>query len=407
MAARRCGMTAPPLTPKVVEVPTGQQVQFIALVRDAARLEVEDAFFNTASAVFLPDVPGGVPNGLPVLVPFTNLEELARLTVSHDRFTTTFVVTPFDPETSGDQPTRENGLHVIIAALRFLERNPAHKLVIAGHTDRAGDDAFNTRLSAARGRSVQALLEGKKADFVAACHQFHAPDDDPIILHFAARTRGFDCEPANAAAATPAEIRGFQKSFNTAFKASIAVNGVVGDETRGAYFDLYEDDLRASAGGAEELKRLRAQLRFLDPAHKVLAFGERFPRENPGQDGLRSRQNRRVELHFFAPPRLPEVAAKDVGEQIFRKKLFSFAPLDRDSLAVAGVGDTVGDRPTAITMTTVATPTDIPAIQPLATEMPKAGFIDATDPWAFIEPFVTHHPNEGPIDPLAPPLVVG
>jgi hypothetical protein len=399
-------MTGPALTPKVVEVAAGQRAQFVALVRDAATLEVEDAFFNTASAVFLPDVPGGVPNGSPVPVPFTNAELLVALTRSHEKFTTTFIITPFDPEDGGNQPARESGLHVIVAALRFLERNPGHKLVIAGHTDRAGDDAFNTRLSAARGRSVQALLEGKKADFVAACHQFHAPDDDPVVLHFAARTRGFDCEPKNAAAATRDEIRGFQKSFNAKFKASIAVNGLVTDELHGAYFDLYEDDIRASAGGKAELDALRTQLRFVDPAHKVLPFGERFPRENPAQDGLRSQKNRRVELLFFVPPRVPDVAAKDIGEQLFRKKLFAFSPLDRDRLAFAGVGGGVGDAPAGITTTTIPTPQGIPALDPPATEMPSAGVRSPTDPWAFLEPFAEHHPSEGPTDPREQPLIV-
>ena len=395
------------IRPKTLELAANQVTTFVALARDARLLEVEDAFFNTASAVFLPDVPGAPVLGGAIRKPFDNAEFLVGLAQSHPEFTTDLVVLPFEPDSpGGDAPPREPGLQVILAALRFLERNPSHALVLAGHTDRAGDDALNMRLSAARGRSVLAVLEGKRADFVAACSTFHAPEDDVIILRFAARTRGFQCEPADSKRASPEEIRVFQRSFNEAFGARIAVDGVVGNETRGAYFDLYEDELATEAGGADALRALRGQLRFVDPAHKVLALGERFPRENPQEDGLRSQLNRRVELLFFAPPRLPDVAAPDAGAQIFRRKLFAFDTLDRSSLAVSTVGAPLVTAPAGIRIVAAsAPPAGVDGSEVVSTQMPDAGRANANNPWGFLIPFVTHHPDEGalPRRPNSPP----
>jgi outer membrane protein OmpA-like peptidoglycan-associated protein len=390
---------------KTLDVAAGQRTQFTTLIRDANRLEVEDAFFNTGSAVFLPDVPSGRQNGVPVPVPFTNPELLADLARSHERFTLRFITEPFDPDSAGDRPPRESALHVIVAALRFLERNPSHSLVAAGHTDRAGDPAFNERLSAARGRSVVALLEGKRADFVAAAKAFHAPEDDVVVLHYAARTRGWPCDPAKPDRASDNEVREFQRTLNRDFNRTTAVDGVVGDETRGAYFDLYESDLEATAGGRPALASLRGHLRFVDPAHKVLACGERFPRENPEADGLRSQQNRRVELLFFAPPRVPSLAASDAAEQIYRRKLFQFAALDRDVLAkpLVGVGD--AKQPGEITLKTVANPDEL-LPPPLETTMPNAGVLNPGDPWAFLTPFHQFHPADHRVDPIRPPDIV-
>ena len=218
----------------------------------------------------------------------------------------------------------------------------------------------------------------------------------------AARTRAFDCQPARTAGATPEEIRGFQRSFNTAFKASIAVDGAVGDETRGAYFDLYQDELQQGAGGKQALATLRGHLRWVDPAHKVVALGERVPRENPEQDGLRSQRNRRVELMFFAPPRLPVPSAPDVGAQIYRRKLFTFAALDRDALADAAGPAVTTPGPMQIVAADPPEPGIGDASTPAVTDMPHAGRRDPTDAWAFLEPFDAHMPAKSTERPSRP-----
>jgi len=381
---------------KALDVAAGQRVQFAALTREASRLEVEDAFFNTGSAMMLPDVPGQETPGGSKNLEFSNNEMWAALHVAHPEFAIIMRTTAFDPSAHGvDDDGRADGLHVILAVLRFLEQNSAHKLVAAGHADRAGDDAFNLRLSGARARNVVAVLEGRRAEFVDSCVLLHAAEDDGIVLHYAARTRGWMCDPADPSRPTPDEIRIFQQSFNADFGAKIATDGAVGNETRGAYFDLYQSDLEARAGGREALRALRSHLRFVDPAHKVLACGERFPIENAEADGLRSQRNRRVEMLFFAPPRVPNVAAPDAGEQIYRRRLFEFTALDRDALSPA-----VGDVPiAAATLTISPAPPPPPGIgdanDTFTTSLPNAGKSNPKAPWAFLSAFEQYHPDEG------------
>ena len=378
------------------EAKAGSKSHFIKRVRDAKRLEVEDAFFNTGSALFLPTVPGSVSPVGAVPTPFSNAELFLELSKAHRGFTANVVAVPFEPDEPGSNgKDRTVGLQVILAALRFLEQNPGHRLLIAGHTDRAGSEGFNMRLSAARGQSVLAVLEGKRNDFVAACRSFHSTDDAPIVLHYAAQEHGIPCEPLDASKASPDEIRAFQEGFNNKFNASIAVDGKVGDQTRGAYFDLYQADLDRRAGGKEAMQRLRRQLRFVNPAHKVLPCGEKFPREKPLEDGLRSQANRRVELLFFAPPRLPDVAAPDAGEQIYKRKLFSFVALDLDELVGPETPPT-GTSRSLFAFSLASDPIrDSDADDVLTTSMPAAGVRDPNDGWAFLRPFDELHPDEG------------
>ena len=407
---------------KTLDVAAGQRVHFTALTRGASRLEVEDAFFNTGSAMMLPDVPGQQTPGGPQNVEFSNHEMWAALHLAHPEFSITMRTTPFDPGAHGaDEDGREDGLHVILAALRFLEQNPAHKLVAAGHADRAGDDAFNLRLSAARGRNVVAVLEGRRAEFVDSCALLHSAEDDGVVLHYAARTRGWMCDPADPSRPTRDEMRIFQQSFNADFGAKIAADGAVGNETRGAYFDLYQSDLETRAGSPDALRALRSHIRFVDPGHKVLACGERFPIENAEADGLRSQRNRRVELLFFAPPRVPNVTAADAGEQIYRRRLFEFTALDRDALGPIAADVPVG----AVALSISPAPSPPPGIgdvnDEFRTSLPNAGRSSPKAPWAFLSAFDQHHPDEGvrppvrrsastrppPPEPPVPPPVSG
>ena len=141
---------------KTMNVGSGSVHVFVVRRRSGRRLEVEDAFFNTSSAVFLPTVPQGAAESADDrLVNFSNEELWKGLSETEIRFTKAVRTEPFDPEAAsdGDDPEqRQTGLYVLIAALRFLEQNPAHKLLVTGHADRSGTDAYNLSLSDARAR---------------------------------------------------------------------------------------------------------------------------------------------------------------------------------------------------------------------------------------------------------------
>jgi hypothetical protein len=248
-----------------------------------------------------------------------------------------FLPRPERPPQEEGEPapsTEEQGLDVVVCTYRFLKLHPDRSLVVAGHTDTAGSDAFNQPLSAARARCVTALLEGDREAFVAACKAYHRPPDDPVVLRYMSRTRGWPCDPGEGAtSASPAHIKAFQVHWNQSFSPRIAEDGKVGQQTWGAYFDVYEDDLRALAGGAEGLAAERARLRWVDPAKKSLGCGEDYPRVLPAVDGLTEQGNRRVEVLFFEPTELPPEVS---GPAIYGGD-YSFEPLDLTAAAFRAI----------------------------------------------------------------------
>ena len=257
--------------------------------RRAIRLELASTYFNTASAQFLP-----------------------RLDDPHEHH----------EEDQGS--AEERGLEAIVYTLRYLELYPDRALVVAGHTDTAGADAYNRPLSEARAQCVVALIEGDRDGFVAACKRYHVDEDDAYVLRYAARTRGWTCDPGDAPRATKAQVEAFQVRYNQTFAKSIAEDGVAGPQTWGAYFDLYEDDLRGLAGGADALAAQRARVRWVDAGKKALGCGEDFPRVGVGVDGQAEQENRRTEVLFFEPAELPPVVS---GPAIYGGD-YGFDPLD-------------------------------------------------------------------------------
>jgi hypothetical protein len=210
------------------------------------RLEVEDAFFNLNSAVMMPDtVLGREPDSSQ---PFLAQDEafMQRIRQFHPQ---TFLHFTIDPPTpgGGQDDHRVGGILVLAATYRFLARNPQFKLLIAGHTDTSGDDSFNFALSVKRAKNVLFLLQGERSQWVHSAIDHSQVEDQKRILRHVERTRAFGCDPGEvdnvSDHALSTAVARFQASFNARFQASLAVDGTVGKETWGAFFDLYMDDL--------------------------------------------------------------------------------------------------------------------------------------------------------------------
>lgn len=353
---------------------------------DVQRLEVEDEFFNTASALLLPSIPGkeAPAGGDAENVDFADDGAWAGLKQSQPSFADNFARTPFDPgDGEPGAAARDPGLSVILAALKFQEAHADHALIVAGHTDRQGGEDYNQRLSEARANAVLAVLTGDKDGFVNACADFHADDDVPIVLAWAARQYGWDDD-----------LKAFQAGYNEKFGGSIAVDGVAGNETRGAIFDLYQDELAALAGGADALKSLRDGLRFADPAHKILACGERYPIENPQQDGYKSQLNRRVELLFCPDAIVPDLGGDEAAERIYGQKKWKLSPLDRDDLAPGTAEPRGGGGGSEAEETLAIADAEPPeGEEELVTELEVVDVSDPDDAWAFLDAFTEPQPE--------------
>ena len=112
-------------------------------------------------------------------------------------------------------------------------------------------------------------------------------------------------------------VRTFQDRYNETFNASITVDGVVGPQSWGAFFDTYMEELAQLLElSSDDLPQFRQQLRYVNSEHKVIGCGERIPIDESQRDNYRSAENRRVELLFFVSDSAPDLSAHLNGGEI-------------------------------------------------------------------------------------------
>ncbi|MCP3869538.1 MAG: hypothetical protein GY703_15860 [Gammaproteobacteria bacterium] len=278
-------------------------------------LEVEDVLFHHNSAVLLPEVE-------------------SRLTSSIAK------------------QRQLGGLSVLRACYLHAKHHDAQKLLIAGHTDTSGGKAYNLELSQLRAAGVEHLLLGERDPWVAVVNGKHKVEDYQHILTWVARWKKWGCDPQGIddknGPNTKAATKAFQQHFSDAdFGEPIAVDGVVGKQTWGAFFKLYIVRLAGlldtdDAGLAE----YREALTWLDDSKRGVGCGEHFPIDAPGRDHYRSQANRRLELMFFdpgeEPPKLNCHPGKDcVPSQcrIYNPKIYQFKYIVPADLAIVKVDD--------------------------------------------------------------------
>src|SRR5512133_833120 len=237
----------------------------------------------------------------------------------------------------GEAPSTAVGEHesittvgLIATILRYNEEHEGKKLFIAGHADRAGDDAGNVKLSEHRAKAVLALVEGKKDDYIAACGAKHSEVDVTQLFDWVNRQFGFTCKPTVMDRAPSDEnYVKFRKSFNLWVKNGPAEGEKeprgtkIGDYGRlqpdiwEAMFDLYEYNLRDELGeDSDGGATLRQGLTWVDGDKKTVGFGEKHPTTENAVDGMRSQADRRVEVMFFDGGEEPDLAGNN-GEDIY------------------------------------------------------------------------------------------
>jgi hypothetical protein len=107
----------------------------------------------------------------------------------------------------------------------------------------------------------------------------------------------------------------FQDKYNKAYGKKIGVDGDVGEETWGAFYDMYMERLAQllRITDVDKIQEFRDGITWYDDK-KAVGCGENWPIDNPaagdkvgptrqfgGVDEYRSQANRRVELLFFDP----------------------------------------------------------------------------------------------------------
>jgi hypothetical protein len=189
----------------------------------------------------------------------------------------------YDEDPATDPQDRITGLAVLRACYAYAADNADEKIVIAGHADASGSSAaYNFTLSGLRADNVRCALKGDRGGWVKIAKGKHIVDDYQQILLWASYTFGWDCDPGTidgvAGDKTAAAVRGFQKRYNHEFPSSIAVDGTVGPQTWGAFFDLYMRELAELMDtDADGLASARDSLVFVDDGHKTVGCGASHP----------------------------------------------------------------------------------------------------------------------------------
>jgi hypothetical protein len=276
-------------------------------------LEMETAYFHHNSAVMMPDTAAGPDAGETSPSHFEDPTVMNSVKKSNADSYERFRNTVYDPNVDGDEEERVSGLGALAAAYRFLQLNSGYKLLIAGHCDTSGEVDYNFYLSKLRPENVLHLLLGQRSPWVDTCMERFKIEDYQSILKYVSRTRKWDCDPGAVddvdGEQTQRGLRGFQQMYNSVFSASISVDGLIGRETWGAFFDVYIDDLAGMLGTTPDgLGSYRSALTFVDANNRYIACGEQVPIDQPQRDNFRSQENRRVELSFFKDPSLPDLS---------------------------------------------------------------------------------------------------
>ncbi|MGA2500603.1 MAG: OmpA family protein, partial [Tepidisphaeraceae bacterium] len=217
-----------------------------------------------------------------------------------------------DPNTTIPPDKHVTAMSVLAEALATARDNPARKMLLTGHTDTSGSAEYNLPLSQQRADSVLAALTGDRDGWVKVAKDKHRVEDYQLILKWVAADQNWACDPGKVDNAdgpkTQAAVKEFQKRYNQELGKSIGEDGIVGEQTWGAFFDMYMKELAEICGTDEDgLKKLRANVKFVDDSKKSVGCGKNFPKDHRGVDNWRSKENRRVEILFFNQAKLPKL----------------------------------------------------------------------------------------------------
>jgi outer membrane protein OmpA-like peptidoglycan-associated protein len=185
-------------------------------------------------------------------------------------------------------------IHGMRALKRLHDEHKGMKLLVTGHTDRAGADDYNLKLSGERADSMRAYLR----DEVEEWFKFYGasisqekrwgPTEDSLMIGQVVppdRLQGGQPPPV-----TVENIKAFQNFSNENRGTSLDPDGKIGPGTRRALIAAYMAQPDTS----------------LPPEVEILTHGcGEFHNEVPTPDGVAMQENRRVEIFFFDGPIKP------------------------------------------------------------------------------------------------------
>jgi hypothetical protein len=241
-------------------------------------------------------------------------------------------------EGASEEQDRITGLAVLYACYKHVRAHPQQSCLVVGHTDRSGSRAYNQTLSELRARSVLFALLGDRTRWVDISLQKNKVEDYQQILLWLTHQVGWNCDPKNKNNINDADTRkaveDFQREYNTRFNASIDVDGKVGKQTWGAFFDVYLEELKHALGTDDEgLQQAQQSLKYL-PCESI-GCGEDYPKTPDRQEFYKSAIDRRVEILFFDSGEEPILDCAKTGgicKELYGLKMYVLQPVQVDPL---------------------------------------------------------------------------
>src|SRR5690554_3813171 len=196
----------------------------------------------------------------------------------------------------------------LCSVFKFAKENSDKEIVLFGHSDTSGDPEYNYDLSQWRAEGIKALLDNKKDAWLDIVELASKVEDYQQILK-SLFNHGWPTDPGKVDNAngpkTEDAVNAFQGEYNNRFNGSLKQDGVMGQNTWSALFEVIRDLLVESVKSETESEP--AQLVYSSRHDGIYPCGESFPIDEKGKDDYRSRENRRVEIVFFDKGKAPEL----------------------------------------------------------------------------------------------------
>jgi hypothetical protein len=126
----------------------------------------------------------------------------------------------------------------LMGLLQFLQQHLDHGALLVGH--RAADEAES--LAEMRAQALLAFLCDEQAAWVDIASASGRVRDTQAFLEYLHRVRAWDTHVPSitdtANAATARAVEAFQATYNNAFQADIFEDGIIGEQTLGAIFEV-------------------------------------------------------------------------------------------------------------------------------------------------------------------------
>ncbi len=209
-----------------------------------------------------------------------------------------------------------SGLGCLAQMLDYARAHPERSVLVVGHTDTAGSKSHNEELSKRRAERVRALLAADMDAWIDGCLADGERSDLAAYLRWAAQRFGWDCDPGRGDSLPPAALARYRQQAEPTLGITVRPDAKIGaDDWRIGYglLDLaLSEELDLTL---PELAELRSGLRWAEPA--TIGVGEHWPIVDVGRNDLRSPTNRRTEVCFLVPNRIPGGAEATPGANLY------------------------------------------------------------------------------------------